>query len=996
MGQLVRADRRIALGQPHQQRHVVRVPCGEWGEDRVGGQRVLDVAQREQLLLAGQHIAEVPHVGPVGEHVRHPEPLPRLGVRVAGHAHGEPLAAQVVRARPAFPHAFHPPLGVAQRDELLQQLRRGVLDVVEVQQHVVAHLQREGDLLDLLSRGGVGRLGRVDRGDRTTQRRPVDLHEDQAQPAGHVLHQRRLAVAGRRDEQQQPGLVGAPGVARGTELLGQIVRDERQVDLVQQPVADERAHHPRLVLRQPQPLPLARHQFVALALVGPEPRHPLGAEPPGPGEQLVEAELQAPPGDPGVGAEQTLHSGRQRGRGVVPGQVGAAQDDRHRLGQVRVGTRQEGPEPRRDQLVAGGQVVPQRAQVLLELPAGLRSGTAEGAVEPVEQRPRAGAGDEAGRSRGQLLEQVLPGKVEIGQLAGEAGAGSEGDHRLGELGCQRRDGLLAGVPGLAGRRGPAERHPGPGQRSGARGPPRPGRLVGAVRPEQLGRGACRGRIAQQAGAGSHSVQGGQDQVRVVVVHAALVPLVVPGLGGPPNQILGVRLVEQRGGQVLGAVDLGRLGDQQLLPEGLRLLERRIAHRRPVVGGGDRECHPAVQRRRVGRACRAAGREDHGEVDRLGVHCEGVPAEADRLAAVRVQVEPVAQGAASLLARGLELAGQLLSANLVAQGAQLVGDAAYLRHHRVGGEVGVHLVQRAQRAEPAANGGHDPLGRVDQPVRPAGPLVQQRLLARGERLVDIGTLGAQLGEEVVELAEPGLQVFQLEHQPAKLLVAALRRVGDRQRAGYRLAEQGELGGERGPALDRGQLPAPSVQYGPCLVHRGQHLADPFQDRGAHRGVGDLQRADHLGDHLQPAGLLGQALGHRRGRRHGRDRPGLGLQPRDLGVVAGEGVVPTQEPDRPLRRLVHLGLQRGGELIDAGDVHVAQLAQGDQAALRLAQLGELPHPAVRTLRRLAARPPDQGRDLLRRLVQRGGRPRGQLLDLLELVQYLAGRGLDFGQR
>jgi hypothetical protein len=71
------------------------------------------------------------------------------------------------------------------------------------------------------------------------ERRPVDLHEHQAEPAGHVLHQRGLAVAGRRDQQQHAHQVGALLVARRAELLRQVRADQGQVDLADQLVAHE-------------------------------------------------------------------------------------------------------------------------------------------------------------------------------------------------------------------------------------------------------------------------------------------------------------------------------------------------------------------------------------------------------------------------------------------------------------------------------------------------------------------------------------------------------------------------------------------------------------------------------------------------------------------------------------------------------------------------------------------------------------------------------------
>src|SRR5690606_36969269 len=100
-----------------------------------------------------------------------------------------------------------------------------------------------------------------------------------------------------------------------------------------------------------------------------------------------------------------------------------------------------------------------------------------------------------------------------------------------------------------------------------------------------------------------------------------------------------------------------------------------------------------------------------------------------------------------------------------QGAQLVGDAAQPVHHRVGGEVGVHLVRRAEGGGAAADAGQDAVGRLDEAVGAAGALVQQRLLAGRERLVDLGALGLQLGEEVVQVGEAGLEGLQPQQQAA---------------------------------------------------------------------------------------------------------------------------------------------------------------------------------------------------------------------------------------
>jgi hypothetical protein len=68
---------------------------------------------------------------------------------------------------------------------------------------------------------------------------PLTFMKTSPEAVGDVLHQRGLAVARRRDEQQQAHEVGALGVAGGADLLGQVVADDGQVDLVDQLVAHE-------------------------------------------------------------------------------------------------------------------------------------------------------------------------------------------------------------------------------------------------------------------------------------------------------------------------------------------------------------------------------------------------------------------------------------------------------------------------------------------------------------------------------------------------------------------------------------------------------------------------------------------------------------------------------------------------------------------------------------------------------------------------------------
>ncbi len=187
----------------------------------------------------------------------------------------------------------------------------------EVEQHVVGHLEREIDLQHLLARGGVGRVAGVEAFDPVAERRAVDLDEDQAEPVGDVLHQGGLAVAGRRHQEQQAHLVDPFAFAQAAQLLRQVGADQRQVDLLDQLVAHEGAHHLGLQLAEAQPFPGLAEQAVADLLVAPETGHRVVAEVGQPGQELVEPQFHLPFGDPVVLAEQAFDQlGRRGVRGL--------------------------------------------------------------------------------------------------------------------------------------------------------------------------------------------------------------------------------------------------------------------------------------------------------------------------------------------------------------------------------------------------------------------------------------------------------------------------------------------------------------------------------------------------------------------------------------------------------------------------------------------------------------------------------------------------------
>ncbi len=300
-----------------------------------------------------------------------------------------------------------------------------------------------------------------------------------------------------------------------------------------------------------------------------------------------------------------------------------------------------------------------------------------------------------------------------------------------------------------------------------------------------------------------------------------------------NRLLGVE--EDRRRQVLAAVDLVGLGDQQLVPVLAGGLELLVGDHLVEVGAGEVKAHAVA----VGH---------HGELKGLLVDAEPMTPELDDAGALFEDVLAVAQGPRRVLLRRFEPRVELLGLDAVADLAQLGRDLPHFGDHRVADEVGVELVARLQALGAAHDPLEDALGRLHHPLGPALTRVDQALLLGAECLVDVLALGGELLDELIELAEAALQLLDLEHQLGKLLVAFLRRVGQTQGAAHRLSEELELGPELGDALGREQLLAPRFEDRAGAVEAAQDLGDAFENPGADGGVVDLEAADDLGQKL----------------------------------------------------------------------------------------------------------------------------------------------------
>ena len=100
----------------------------------------------KHIILTTEHITKVVDVSPVGQHVRDTEHLTGFGVRVPCHDHTELLASHVIGFTLLSPDPFNLSGAITERDELLQELRMSVLDVIQIKHDIVAHLQSQVEL----------------------------------------------------------------------------------------------------------------------------------------------------------------------------------------------------------------------------------------------------------------------------------------------------------------------------------------------------------------------------------------------------------------------------------------------------------------------------------------------------------------------------------------------------------------------------------------------------------------------------------------------------------------------------------------------------------------------------------------------------------------------------------------------------------------------------------------------------------------------------------
>ena len=190
---------RIRFGHLDDAIDILLAATGKLVEMRVGGQRVFQVTHLEHICRFTNNLTDVVDISPVSKHVRNLELFTAFGIGVTGHHHGNLSSAQVVSTTASLVNTFNLSLGITEGNELLQELGITVLNIIQINHHVIAHFQRQVQLINFISSTHIRCLCRIKGGHVMTDGWPVDLHENDTEPVGNVFHQRGLTITGRRN-----------------------------------------------------------------------------------------------------------------------------------------------------------------------------------------------------------------------------------------------------------------------------------------------------------------------------------------------------------------------------------------------------------------------------------------------------------------------------------------------------------------------------------------------------------------------------------------------------------------------------------------------------------------------------------------------------------------------------------------------------------------------------------------------------------------------------
>ena len=131
------------LGNGHGGINILLTLGSQLGKHAVRSQTVFDEAIFKGILMIAENVTQVVGVCTVREHVGDLEFSTSLGVGITRHDNGDFFTTQIIRPGLALVDTFNLPLSVTETDEFLQKLRVSMLNVIEVNHHVIPHFKSE-------------------------------------------------------------------------------------------------------------------------------------------------------------------------------------------------------------------------------------------------------------------------------------------------------------------------------------------------------------------------------------------------------------------------------------------------------------------------------------------------------------------------------------------------------------------------------------------------------------------------------------------------------------------------------------------------------------------------------------------------------------------------------------------------------------------------------------------------------------------------------------
>ncbi len=427
----------------------------------------------------------------------------------------------------------------------------------------------------------------------------------------------------------------------------------------------------------------------------------------------------------------------------------------------------------------------------------------------------------------------------------------------------------------------------------------------------------------------HFLERLEDERGIVIVDALGVAFLV-ARGDESGDVLGRTGLENLPSEEFRAVDFGVFRNDGLVPEVALGIEHRVVNFLEKTRAGEV----------VGEA--AFARED-GEFERLAIDAELVAAELDDVAAIDEEFRLVADLFEGILLEGFEAGLEFVRADGIAEFVKFCDEVAELGDHGIGGEPTVDFRGLGEGGEAAADAGEDALGGLGEGLATAAEGIGEGLAAGLEGGLGFLALGDELGGVFVKIGETGFHFLDLDHDAGERLITFFRGGGDFEIVEQALAEEAELGVELGGTFGFCEIRAAIAQGAADLIELGKEGGDALDDAGGLGGVFDFEAADDGGEHFQFTTGLGESC---------FNFLGLG----DLGEGGNELLLGGD--------LAAVGIERGGleqeinaffaEFIDSlgdGLVHgidlagigVADLAEGDDVAAKLAEGGEQLHEA-----------------------------------------------------